>query len=64
MNRMDSFKGSTPLTRPVLHTYTSSSVTEEGLRGKKESVTASSSRQYSNKVHGLPGEIFYGNFTE
>lgn len=45
MNRIDSFKGSAPLTLPVLYTYTSSSVTEEGLTGKEECLTASSSRQ-------------------
>lgn len=36
MKRTDSFRGSIPPNPPVLYTYTSSSVSEGGLRWEKE----------------------------
>lgn len=63
MKRTDSFRGSIPLNPPVLYTYSSSSVSEEGLRGKK-GVPLYKSRLYPKKAHCLPGKMFYGIFTE
>lgn len=58
MKRTDSFWGSIPLNPPVLYTYSSSSVSEEGLRGKK-GVPLYKSRLYPKKAQSSWQDVLW-----